>query len=1014
MTKAKKGFCVLLLAALLVTLFSGMPVLGDTTVNNFYDFENGLPDGVKGYNTYGAKTLPTGERVLAIAPYAAGADASGANAVLPSEGIPVTVMVRARVMLTSDQGLQLHAFRFTGKDGESAKITSGFVFKPEGSVTFNGAETNTTWAKDTWYDIAAVYKANGQYSPKIDAYINGKKVCENSGGNMRVITNVEFRVGYTGDADRGKEVYVDDLRVTNDTGYIPQEFTILSSSPEDGAAGVDASTALQLTFSGAPDSMYLSPQYFMLEGVDAPAITGVTAMDNTVTLQLGGTLAQGSQYTIKVNGLVGDSYGNRLFAEKSVAFTTAGQETPGYLNDFWDFNGLTTFPTGVSQNGGYSYLDNGAVKHKMDKGTGGSTGGLSITPSQMVPAADGILISARMLFPDLQTGAEFFKTIGNDSTGAVQYTGGVIIKPGGEILYGDRNIGTWIQNRWNTLEFLLNTTEGTAAFFLNGEMLAKDLTIRQGVDIRTIQIIFNRGVTTERSDPQIDDIRVTTNPAYFPIETLGMKSVPENGAANVDTRTNMVLTFDAAIDQLTLENAFVLTGGAAAPAVSAALDATGKVVTLTFAGALEYKTTYTLNISADLKSIDGLSLADAARTVSFTTGELVFNYYYDFENDFGDLDKWGYNIIETDPQNAVNKAGMVKAGTGTDGFTKGFSTLKGKITLAMRFMVPSGSDVKNFALLNVRTAAGKNNASFNLDKEGRLSYNTANCGAFEYDRWYDLALVVNTDTGKADAYIDDNLIAGNLSGNYGDIGSVRSTFTANTGDAIAYYDDFRVTNDPAYIPNPAFELVNSNPADGAENVPVDTAVTLSFSKNIKAETAISENFTLMTEMGGVQTAIPVKGVNVAGKTCTLVLDTLLYGSRAYTLTIGDGLKSTADVAITGGKSIRFTTAEGGRQIGEIQFSKDVLEAGLITASVEVLNDKASDAPVTVIIALCEGTEEAFNVSEVTTVEKLVGAGEHETISASVQVHSTDGYFVKAFVWDTFDAMQPLGKAKTLK
>ena len=146
----------------------------------------------------------------------------------------------------------------------------------------------------------------------------------------------------------------------------------------------------------------------------------------------------------------------------------------------------------------------------------------------------------------------------------------------------------------------------------------------------------------------------------------------------------------------------------------------------------------------------------------------------------------------------------------------------------------------------------------------------------------------------------------------------------------------------------------------------------------------------------------------------MVLDTLLYGSRAYTLTVGDGLKSTADVAITGGKSIRFTTAEGERQIGEIQFSKDVLEAGLITASVEVLNDKASDAPVTVIIALCEGTEEAFNVSEVTTVEKLVGAGEHETISASVRVHSIDGYFVKAFVWDTFDAMQPLGRAKTLK
>lgn len=1013
MVKMKKGFCVLLLAALMVTLFGGMPVLGDTAVNDFYDFENGLPSGVGGHHTYGAKTLPTGEQVLAITPYAAGDNASGANAVLPSEGIPVTVMVRARVMLTSDQGLQLHAFRFAGLDGESAKVTSGFVFKPEGSVTFNGAETNATWEKNTWYDIAAVYKANGQYTPKIDAYINGKKVCENLGGNMRVITNVEFRVGYTGDADRGKEVYVDDLRVTNDTAYIPQEFTVLSSSPEDGAVEVDTSAALQLTFSGAVGSAYLSPRYFTLDGGNAPAITDVTAADNTVTLQLGGALAERTQYTVKVNGLVGDGYGNRLFAEKSVTFTTAGQDAPSYLNDFWDFNGLTAFPTGVAQNGGYSYLQNGAVNHKMAEGTGGSTGGLSITPSQVIPATDGILISARMLFPDLQTGAEFFKTIGKDSAGDTQYTGGVIIKPGGEILYGDRNIGTWIQNRWNTLEFLLNTAQGTAAVFLNGEMLAKDLTSRQGVDMRTVQIIFNRGVTTERSDPQIDDIRVTTNPAYFPVETLGMKSVPENGAVKVDNKTNMVLTFDAAIDPLTLENAFVLTGGAAAPAVSAALDATGKVVTLTFGSALEYKTTYTLNISADLKSTDGLSLADTARTVSFTTGELIFNYYYDFENDFGDLTKWGYNNIETDPKNAANKVGMVKAGTGTDGFTRGFSTLKGKITVAMRFMVPAGSDVQNFALLNVRTDAGKNNGSFSLDKEGKLTYNT-NGVAFEYDRWYDLALVVNTDTGKADAYIDDNLIAGNLGGNYGDIGSVRSTFTANTGDGIAYYDDFRVTNDPAYIPNPAFELVNSNPADGAENVPVDTAITLSFTKNIKQETAISDNFTLQTEIGGVQTVIPVKQVNIAGKNCTLVLDTLLYGSRAYTLTIGEGLKSTAEIAITGGKSIRFTTAEGERQVGEIQFSKNALETGLITASVEVLNDKASDAPVTVIIALCEGTEEAFNIAEVTTVEKLVGAGEHETISASVQVNSTDGYFVKAFVWDTFDAMQPLGKAKSLK
>lgn len=173
-------------------------------------------------------------------------------------------------------------------------------------------------------------------------------------------------------------------------------------------------------------------------------------------------------------------------------------------------------------------------------------------------------------------------------------------------------------------------------------------------------------------------------------------------------------------------------------------------------------------------------------------------------------------ITVTDFLNQQSKVVRVSKGLGEEAYarknlehTKGVITIKAKILLA---------DKNNWKSLEVRDANGQELLQLGFDREGRVySCEGANYTAFmnyNVNQWYDVQIVIDTDTDRYDLYINDRLMRKHeqLVHNAAEVAGIE--FTSGEAEAgVFYFDDVAVVKSFLVLENDFNkEITESMPA----------------------------------------------------------------------------------------------------------------------------------------------------------------------------------------------------------
>jgi hypothetical protein len=183
---------------------------------------------------------------------------------------------------------------------------------------------------------------------------------------------------------------------------------------------------------------------------------------------------------------------------------------------------------------------------------------------------------------------------------------------------------------WIDCKFTVNTKNGAYSFacvYNNSDgtpvtVEKKDLVLRNGIDnITKLGLeIRNGAAVVDEGIYYFDDIKVKkiTEPAV-------LSAVPENNAVNTALRPVIDIAFNMPMSQTTLNknNIIIFRGNTPVSANSYTVSPSERGVRVTFNSDLDYKTAYTVKLTADIKSESGLFLESEYNTVFMTKAKSV-------------------------------------------------------------------------------------------------------------------------------------------------------------------------------------------------------------------------------------------------------------------------------------------------------------------------------------------------------------------------------------------------------
>lgn len=719
---------------------------------------------------------------------------------------------------------------------------------------------------------------------------------------------------------------------------------------------------------------------------------------------------------------------------QSVMLPVLAEETFNNFQNFESFsNGNNNFYKETDKF--YSYDDpegkSGKAYGANIKDVCNNNGGNGVYNWFAAPAEGKVFMSARVYMKSAEIGTMVFNIM---KAGGVM-TPGVHFEPGGKIMLFEQKLGDWECNTWYKVEMLVDTTKSTIeALLINNELKCTNVVS----SFTQVERAIIASYLPDASYPPgyytyIDDFLVTNDSSCFPGLEQSLKlvsSIPENGAEKVLPNDNITLTFDKPVTEAAAAD-FEISGGAVI--TSTALNAEKTTVTLTLSG-MNYETVYTLKVLSTLKAESGEAIAENTAIV-FTTGKnSVFRNYIDFENgaaleNDGDVYyKYGGVYYPTDDPNGTgNKVGYIKIdntrdnGSGGCGIYKWYEEpVEGEILLSAK--VYMNNYEIGTSVFDIRSKDGTMTDGIQFTSDRKISLQGHELGNWETNHWYKLEMIVNTGTKTIKSvYIDNVLKCSNVQGAFSNIERANIvSYLPNKEYASGYYtyhDEFLITNDTAAFPTENLKLVSSSPENQAQNISVQTAVTLMFEDSVDVATAVKENFS-------VYPAKEIEGVSLddTGKICTIRFAEKLDFATEYTLTILPGLKNVKGYSIGGANQIRFTTMsreDGLVEIGDLGIYNtqgiklENIENGLLTAEVQVANNQDTAMDATIIIAIYSD-ETVPQLIKAASNKTSVQSGKRDTLRVGLSVEDKTGKKVKAFLIDNLEKLCPLSLPEEIK
>ncbi|WP_341525543.1 DUF4082 domain-containing protein [Nostoc sp. UHCC 0302] len=385
--------------------------------------------------------------------------------------------------------------------------------------------------------------------------------------------------------------------------------TVTSTTPTNGATGVDTVTNVTATFSEAMNPATINSSSFELRSPASTLIAATVTYDEATrkaTLTPSSPLATSTTYTATIKGgvtdpRVKDQAGNALASNFTWSFTTTSAATP---QSIWNSSAMPTNP---------STSDTNAVE---------------------------LGVKFRSDIAGSITGIRFYKGSGNTGT----HIGNLWSSTGTQLAtatFSSETASGWQQVNFTTPVAITANTVYVASYHTDVGRYAADNNFfaSSGVDNPPLHALrdgesgsnglYKYGASSfpnssyQSSNYWVDVVFTSSTVTDTTPPTVSSRT-PASGATGVSTGTSVTATFSEAMDSATINTNTVELRNPSSTLVSATVSYAANTATLTPSSALAASTTYTATVKGGgidprVKDQAGNALA-ANSTWSFTTG----------------------------------------------------------------------------------------------------------------------------------------------------------------------------------------------------------------------------------------------------------------------------------------------------------------------------------------------------------------------------------------------------------
>ena len=670
--------------------------------------------------------------------------------------------------------------------------------------------------------------------------------------------------------------------------------TVTSTSPAAGATAIASSAVITATFSEAMNASTINVNTIQLRNSSnalVPATVTWDAATRSAFLSPTGGLAASSTYTAQVVGgpatpRAEDLSGNAAVGTSWSFTTAAGPSCPC---------------------------------------SGWGSSAIPANPSINDPTAIELGVKFRTDLSGFITGVRFYKGANNTGThiGNLWSSNGTLLATA--TFTGETATGWQQVNFSNPVAVSANTVYVASYFAPNGNYASdNNFFTSTGIDNGPVHLLRSgvsggNGVyaygpaSSFPSQSYLDsnywvDVVFATSTGPDTTPPTVTTTAPANGATGVSVNAAASVTFNEAIDPATVSASTFELRNPANALVSAAVsyNASTRTATLTPAAALALNTTYTATVrggSTDPRIKDSAGNALAANTSwSFTTAAAA-------PGGNCPCSAWPPSATPANP--SISDTGAVELGvkfrTDLDGFITGVRFYKGVNNTGTHVgnLWTSAGALLATATFTNETASGWQQVTFGTPVAVTAntvyvaSYHAPNGRYASDNNAFAGAGVSNPPV----TLLQDGVSGGNGVYRYG----ASSGFPSSTYLSSNYWVDVVFVSNTG--PDTTPPVVSSqSPVNGASNVPVNTAVSVTFNESVDPSTVTAANFELRNAANAL---VPTNvSYNAGTRTATLTPAALLSGTTTFTATLRGGATGIRDLsgnALAANATWSFTT-----------------------------------------------------------------------------------------------------------
>ena len=899
-----------------------------------------------------------------------------------------------------------------------------------GALSVGGTSVNVAYENDKWFSYKmTANSADGTYSVTVTEKDNATNTATASGSGFptKAIDRMMFGTAC--------KIHIDNINVTKlvDAPKILSVKYFGQDGKKQTLPGV-ATTGIAVSFSDKMDlaSLKSAVSYKGSDGANI-ANEGTLSEDQmTYTFNLSKKLNGGADYTLGISTAAKSIYDAALAS----AYTLIETASDGAVIFDADFEKRIPEFVQLSNNGKPTYKIENGVAHIYEETSGWTYGGFVFD--------DAISNSEYEIKFDFKI-SKYYNNYGvvyltDEAHGGSNQTGEfrLINLNNGAMSVGGTSVNVAYENdKWFSYKITVDSGSGEYTVTVTEKDNPTNTATANGSDFPTKAL--DRMMFGTALDMQVDNISVkkviksakVSRVEYLDIDGNVMPSLNASVAA-------IKIIFSDKMAKVTLNNAVTLKDSddnAVTYTGEQSDDNTAYILRLT--DILEADGVYTLSVTASALTQFGLSCEPYEKIIKISDGNTLLNI--DYDNETRVIEMWSGTPSVTYPEENGNKYMTINADWKNSGYSFDRVIPKDGGEYNVKFDFMNDNKVSNYFSIAMTQkdclSDGGEKSTYDtfgllaLKPSGEIEVAGEKFTGLDYkdDTWYSYDLTFNRSTGAYTLAIYEKNNADNKINGSGTFSKTEtwghSMYDNRLYDAIKFYCDHTISVDNIIVKQTekapkldsnSVSYITKNGETGSDinNVSLNTAkIAIDFKDIINIRTA-KDKISLKSVSDNTDVAYTL---SQDGTKLILNLTDALKAETEYSLKILGGMKSLADLLVTGQTEYTLRTAKkefsakllslnlGGTEI--LTYSQ--WKAAEASVKLDVINTMGESVPVAVVIGYYGKDGELLDIQGVDTYIDDKAEGEHtETITLKKPEKAVRA---KVMCWKSLDSAKPLSK-----